>query len=312
MNIIVTTPSFGKYNPEVLEELAKRGYTVQRIVPFKKEQLLEEIENAVALVVGLEKIDGEILGKARNLKVIAKHGVGVDNIDLAAARDFGIRVANSPRTNTQAVADLAFGFMLSLARSIPIANHTTKNGEWLRYDGVSVWRKTIGIIGLGAIGRAVAKRATGFDMKILGYDVTEPTDEEKELGIVRTPLEELLAQSDFVTLHVPLLPETKGMIGEKELQRMKPGAFLINTARGGIVDEEALYRALVNKTIAGAGIDAFETEPPVDNPLLKLDNVIATPHMGAYTIEANNLTSELTVKNVLDILNGKGSPHIIV
>ena len=300
--IVVTTPSFGKFNPELIRQLEDDGYLVVRIVPFSREVLLAEVADADALVVGLEKIDEDVLKAAEKLKVIAKHGVGLDNIDLAAAEKRGIAVKNAPGANTQAVADLTFGLMIGLARSIPAANAATKNGEWKRFDGVLLWEKTLGIVGLGAIGIAVAERARGFRMKILGYEVAPPRDIEKDLGIVRVPLDELLSEADFVTLHVPLTPQTRHMIGEAQLKRMKPGAYLINTARGGIVDEAALYRALSEKWIAGAGIDAFAQEPPTGNPLLTLENVIATPHMGAFTVESNINTSAITAQNVLEIL----------
>jgi len=301
--IVVTTPSFGKFNPELIRQLEDDGYRVVRIVPFSRDALLAEVTDAHALIVGLEKVDEEVLNAAQNLKVIAKHGVGLDNIDLVAAEKRGIPVRNAPGANTQAVADLSFGLMIGLARSIPAANAVTKNGEWKRFDGVSVWEKTLGIVGLGAIGLAMARRAQGFGMKILGYEVMPPRDIEQSLGIVRVPLDELLSESDFVTLHVPLTPQTENLIGEERLRRMKPGAFLINTARGGIVDEAALYRALSEKWIAGAAIDAFVQEPPAGSPLLKLDNVIATPHIGAFTIESNINTSVITAQNVIDILD---------
>jgi len=306
LKIVVTTPNFARFTPEPIRQLEDGGCRVVRIVPFRKEALLAEVTDADALIVALEKIDEEVLNAAKKLKVIAKHGAGTDNIDVTAAEKRGIAVKNAPGANADAVADLTFGLMIALARSIPAANTALKNGEWGRFEGVSVWGKTLGIVGLGAIGLAVARRAQGFHMKILGCSKSPPKAGKESLGIVRVPLDDLLSQADFVTLHVPFTPQTEKMIGEDQLARMKPGAFLINTARGGVVDEEALHRALVGKRIAGAAMDVFAKEPPGASPLIGLDNVIATPHIGSLTVEALTNISMITVKNVLEVLKGYG------
>ncbi|MHB8157462.1 MAG: phosphoglycerate dehydrogenase [Desulfocucumaceae bacterium] len=312
MKILVCTPSFAKYSPGAASCLEQNGNIVIRMpAPCRKEDILAEVSDADALIVGLEKVDKDVIAAAQKLKIIAKHGIGVDNIDSKAAREKGIPVTNAPGTNSDAVADLVFGFMLSMARSLPAANASTKEGKWLRYDGVSLWEKNMGIVGMGAIGRAVAKRAQGFAMRVLGFDVTEPTEEEKDLGVIRVSLDQLLRESDFITLHVPLIPATKGMIGDEALQKVKSTAYIVHTSRGGVVDEAALYRALKEGRLAGAGIDVFEKEPPADNPLLKLENVLVTPHMGAFTIESSALTSELTARNVLKALEGEKPLHIV-
>ncbi|UFT98778.1 phosphoglycerate dehydrogenase [Radiobacillus kanasensis] len=311
MKIIVTSPSFGKFNPEIVGELESEGYTIKKLIPYSREKMLEELKDAYGIIVGLDKVDRELLDKAPNLRVIAKHGVGVDNIDLDAAKERGISVTNTPGTNNDAVADLAFGLMLSVARSIPEANSNLKEEKWLRYDGNSVWGKTIGVVGLGAIGKGLAKRAKGFNMEILGYDITEPSHEDADIGIERVSLNDLLRKSDYISLHAPLNKFTYHMIGKEELELMKSTSFLINTARGGLIDEEALKTALLNKEIKGCALDVFEEEPPQDFDLLKLDNIVVTPHMAAYTIEAVKYTSQMAADNVTQKLRNEEPRNLV-
>lgn len=311
MKVIITTPSFGKFNPELFTEMEEKGIQIVRLIPYSRERMEEEIVTADAWIIGLETADKELMEKAKQLKFIAKHGVGVDNIDLEAARANGIEVTNAPGTNNDAVSDLAFGLMLSVARSIPEANNLVKNDNWARFDGVSVWGKTIGIIGLGAIGRGVAKRASGFNMKVLGFDVSPPTEEELELNIERVELNHLLENSDYISLHVPLNQYTKGMIGEKEFSSMKPDAILINTARGGVIDEKALYHALSANSIRGCGLDVFEQEPPAFPELVGLRNLVVTPHIGAYTNESVRLTSKISMENVFRMKEGETLVNVV-
>ncbi|PLR73559.1 phosphoglycerate dehydrogenase [Bacillus sp. UMB0728] len=311
MKLIITTPSFGKFHERLIEEMEEKGCRILRLIPYSREEMLKEIVDADAWIVGLESADKELLERAENLKVIAKHGVGVDNIDLEAASAKGIAVTNAPGTNNDAVADLAFGLMLSTARSIPAANALVKGGEWGRFDGVSVWGKTLGVIGLGAIGKGVAKRAQGFEMKVLGYDVSAPAPDEKELNIERVSLTELLASADYISMHVPLNKYTEGMIGREQFDLMKPNSILINTARGGVIDEKALYEALANNKIRGCGLDVFEQEPPVYPELIGLKNLVTTPHIGAYTNEAVQLTSEMSAENVLRLLRDEPLENVV-
>lgn len=311
MKVIITTPSFGKFHDRLIEEMEEKGCRVVRLIPYSRERMMEEIVDADAWIVGLESADKELLEKATKLKVVAKHGVGVDNIDIEAASALGIAVTNAPGTNNDAVADLAFGLMLSVARSIPEANNLVKNQKWGRFDGVSVWGKTLGVIGLGAIGKGVAKRASGFQMKVLGYDVSQSAPDEKELNIERVTLEELLKNSDYISLHVPLNKHTEGLIGESAFEIMKSNAILINTARGGVIDEKALYEALTQNKIRGCGLDVFEQEPPVYPELMSCNNLVVSPHIGAYTNEAVQLTSEMSVQNIYCLLNNEPLNNVV-
>lgn len=311
MKVIITTPSFGKFHNGLVEEMEEKGCDVIKLIPYSRDQMLVEIIDADAWIIGLENADKDLLQHAKQLKLIAKHGVGIDNIDIEAASARGIAVTNAPGTNNDAVADLAFGLMLSVARSLPEANRLVKGNGWSRFDGVSVWGKTLGIIGLGAIGRGVAKRGKGFNMDVLGYDVSPPSPEEEELNIVRVSLNELLQASDYISLHVPLNQYTRSMISENEFSLMKPNAILINTARGGIIDEKALYEALLESKIRGCGLDVFEKEPPVYPELIELKNLVVTPHIGAYTNEAVQLTSEISLENVYRLLNGETLKNVV-
>ncbi|WP_158737932.1 phosphoglycerate dehydrogenase [Alteribacillus sp. YIM 98480] len=311
MRIVVTSPSFGVYNKDTVKSMEKEGCTFIWVVPYDRDLLLDEIETADAFIAGVDKVDKEVIEQGRRLKVIAKHGIGVDNIDLKAAEQLGIPVTNSPGTNSDAVADLAFGLMISAARTIPQAHQLVKEGDWKRIDGTSVFGKTLGVIGLGKIGKGVAKRATGFDMNILGYDVAPSSPEEENLDIERVDLKKLYETADYITLHLPLLQSTKHLINKEALQKMKSNAVVINTARGGLIDESALAEALTSNQIRGAALDVFEKEPNVDPKLLSLDNLIVTPHMAAYTDEASRLTSDKTAENILNALQEKELTNVV-
>ena len=232
-------------------------------------------------------------------------GTGLDNIDINIATNKKIIVTNTPTANLDAVADLTFGLILSLARRIPEADNKTKSGEWEKIIGKSVWEKTLGIIGLGKIGRQVVKRAQGFKMNILVYDLVKDEKFAQSYSIKYVNLEELLQKSDYITIHIPLNDATRGMISYKELEKVKKEAFLINTSRGGIVDEQALYKALRNNQLKGAALDVYSNEPPVESPLKELDNVIMTPHIGAYTEEAIENMGMQAAQNLIDVLEGR-------
>lgn len=311
--ILSTSPSFGRFSDEPVRFLRDRGYDlVKAPLDPSEEDLVRLVPGKDALIVGVEKITERVIRAADRLRIICKHGAGVDNIDVAAATRAGIPVTNAPGANSDAVADLAFGLMLAAARSIPLADRAVREGEWPRLVGTEVWRKTLGIIGTGRIGKQVARRARGFEMEILGYDPYPDPGFAEAVGMTYVPLEELLRRSDFVTIHVPLTPGTRGLIGRTELARMKPEAFLFNLSRGSIVDEAALYEALASGRLAGAGLDVFEAEPPgKENPLLGLKNFIATPHMGAYTREAMQAVGMETVQNIHRVFSGERPLNVV-
>jgi D-3-phosphoglycerate dehydrogenase len=253
------------------------------------DQLLDEIKGYDVLVVrSATKVTKEVIDSGKNLKIIARAGVGLDTIDVQAANARGIKLINAPEAPTIAVAELVIGLMISWARHLPIADKTMKQSKWEKAQlmGSELDGKTLGIIGTGRIGQAVGYRAKAFLMDILAYDVRQNAEFVRETGARYVNLEELLRKSDFVSLHVPAIPQTRHMIGRSEFELMKPSAVLINTSRGEVIDEAALVSALQEGKIAGACLDVYEHEPPKDSPLLKLQNVILTPHIGASTIEA--------------------------
>ena len=305
--LITPTVSFGKFSIgyERLRQAGCEPIKSPYQHPLKEKELMETIRGIDGLIIGADKVTAEVISRADRLKVISKHGVGLDNVDVEKATSRGIVVANGPGTNDDAVADLTFGLILSLARKIPQADRGVKEGKWEKIIGVGLKGKTLGIIGAGRIGKKVIKRASGFDMKVLVYDIYQDAKLAKELDFEYVSLQRLLQESDFVSLHVPFTENTKGMIGEEEIKSMKNSAYFINTARGGVIDEKALIKALKERKIAGAAVDAFSQEPPITNPLLKLDNIITTPHMGADTKEAIRNMDLVSVENVIRVLKGK-------
>ena len=305
--ILVTNASFAKYSTKAQRILEDYGLGIVRPkqAVVTEDELLDYLDDVVAIITGLEPITRKVINSATRLKVIAKHGIGVDNIDIDAAKEKGVAVVNSPGTNREAVADLVFGLMLSLARKIPESDSQVRAGGWPKVFGQSVWGKTLGIIGLGVIGKSVVQRAKGFNMKALAFDKYWNKEYAAANGVIYSDIDTILKESDFVSLHVPLMEETRNLIGVNQLNMMKPSAHLINAARGGVVDEEALYKALSEGKIAGAGLDVFSSEPPANSPLLGLKNVIVTPHMGGFTDGALSMTSEFVAQGVVDALEGK-------
>jgi D-3-phosphoglycerate dehydrogenase len=271
----------------------------------------ELIGGVHGLLTGVDQVTARVINAADELKVISKFGTGVDNIDVAAATQKGVVVTNVPGTNSDAVADMTFSLILSIARRIPYANYQIKKGNWPLIVGTEVCNKTLGLIGLGQIGKRVAMRATGFNMKILAYELLADEKFVQELGIKLVPLKRLLQEADFVSIHVPLTSETKNLIKTEQLEMMKPTAYLINTARGEIVDENALYGALESGKIAGAAFDVFKEEPLKEKALTELDNFIATPHISAFTKEAIENAEKLSAQNIIDVLRGRFPPFIV-
>jgi D-3-phosphoglycerate dehydrogenase len=271
-------------------------------------ELLQAIPVYEALVVrGRTKVTAEVIDAAERLKVIGRAGVGIDNIDLEAARARQIRVVNSPSATTQAVAELTLGLMLGLARSIPFADASMKSGYWVKRDlvGVELYGKNLGVVGMGHIGAAVARGAAALGMSVLGYDPMLSGEEISWRGARPVPLEELFSKADFVTLHIPLIPETRGFLGESAFRQMKDGVHILCTARGGIIDEEALLEVLESGKVAGAALDVYTQEPPGATALVSHPKVIATPHIGAQTQEAQARAAEDIAVEVLAALNGQ-------
>ncbi|OYD09752.1 phosphoglycerate dehydrogenase [Paludifilum halophilum] len=269
------------------------------------EELLEEIQYADALLVRSQtKVTAEVIAAGKKLKAIGRAGVGVDNIDIPAATSRGIIVVNAPDGNTVSTAEHTFAMLISLARNIPQGYHSTIQGEWKRkaFVGVELNRKILGIIGLGRIGTELAKRAKAFHMDVLAFDPYLTEEHARKIGITQASLDEVIVRADFITVHTPLTKETRHLLSTEAFAKMKPGVRIINCARGGIIDEEALAEAIRNQKVAGAALDVFETEPPGEHPLFALPQVIATPHLGASTREAQENVAIDVSAEVLHIL----------
>jgi len=312
--ILVTSRSYGRYYPDQLEKLKSVGEVVfAEKPPLKEDDLLKIIGQYDAVVAGLDEYTARVMEEAKNLKIIGRYGVGLDNVDLKAATEHGIIVTYTPGANTNAVAEHTFALMLSLLKRIPQLNEAGKKGEWRRRGGLN-WElqgKTLGIIGLGRIGRTVAKMAKAFDVNIIAYSPHVPREEAEKLGIKLVSLEELLSKADIVSLHTSLTPEKYHMIGEREFKLMKKTAIIVNTARGELIDEDALVKALKNGEIAGAALDVLEKEPPPpDSELLKLENVIITPHAAAHTWEAVRKMGDMVTEDIIAVLNGRKPKYI--
>ncbi len=303
--------------PKILvgDPIAENGLAILRTVGEVEEKIgLSEAElvaiapqyDAIMVRSGT-KITRPVLLAATKLQIVGRAGVGVDNIDVPAATEAGVVVVNSPAGNTVAVAELAIGMMLSLVRKLIPAHNSVANGEWKRskFLGSELYGKTLGIVGVGRIGVEVTKRAQSFGMTVLGFDPFLSSNRAAQLGIEAVSLEEIWKRSDFITLHTPLTKETKHMVNAEVLSQMKPGAIILNCARGGIIDELALYEALKNGTIGGAGLDVYEEEPPKNSPLTSLSNVILTPHLGASTEEAQVEVALDVARQIVDVLGGR-------
>lgn len=284
-----------------------------------EQYLIEAVKDVDVIMVVYAEITEKIINSAPKLKGIVRYGIGVDNVDIQAASKRKIPVANVPDYCIGTVADHTFALLLALNRKILLADKALRSGECRKWTspspklmGLDLEGKTLGLIGVGKIGSAVAARAKGFGMRVIAYDPYVPKEIAEKLGIQLTDFETLLRNSDFISIHVPLTLETRGMIGEKELKQMKKTAYIINTARGPIIQEEALYKALKNGWIAGAGLDVYEKEPPdSDNPLFKLENVVLTPHIAYYTQEAIRRLEMSAVKEAIRILQGQLPKNLV-
>lgn len=308
LKVIIASRSFGSASPKPLQMLEAAGVEtawVDANSPSAQDELLELVPESSAIIVGLVPITEKIIEKSSQLRVISMYGVGVNHIDIDAARRKGVVVTNCPGSNDQAVADLAMGLMLTVARSIPQIDRDIRAGYWNKYLGGELWQKKLGLIGLGNIAKGVAHRAKGFAMEISAYDPYAAVEVAEAHRVSLLSFEEVIANSDFVSLHAPLTDETKCMFGSEQFKKMKPTAYLINTARGGLVDEQALYAALSSGEIAGAALDVFVEEPLKDSRLVELDNVVLTAHTGTHTKEAIERMGMMAVENVLRVLRGE-------
>ena len=279
--------------------------------PLSEDELIPLLQDCDGCVAGLDYFTAKVMENVPALKVISRYGSGVDRVDLAAARKKNIVVCNTPGVNSQAVADITFALLLSLARKVHVLDKKTKEGQWPRSTGVELYAKTMGILGLGAIGRAVAKRAHGFSMKTIAYDPLIDSKYAEANGIVSADFDTVIRQADFLSLHLPLTDETKYIISADVLKVMKKGAVIVNTARGGLIDEAAAYELLVSGHLGGLGLDVFEDEPPKESPLFRLENVVLTPHTAAHTLEAIDAMADLSVKNLIDVLSGRDCPFTV-
>jgi D-3-phosphoglycerate dehydrogenase len=313
--ILVTPTSYGKNDPRLKTELERQvGEVMYNPTgkPLSSAEVARLLPGVDGYIAGLDDVDRVALQCADRLKVISRYGVGVDQIDLRAAHARGIVVTNTPGANSVSVAELAVGLLLALARQIPEANIAVHQGKFPRLPGISLEGKTVGILGMGTIGKLLAHRLAGFDCRILAYDPVPDTAFASRNGVELCSLETVLAQSDFISLHLPLLPETRCLVDAAFLARMKKGSFLINTSRGEIVDEDALLAALRNGRLRGAALDAFKTEPPdPNNPLLALPQVIATPHTGAQTDGATSNMGWMALADLLAVLEGKAPRYLV-
>lgn len=312
-SVVCLSPSFGSTSAESVAVIEAAGGQLvwQRIDSDEWRAASTSIlGDAIALIVGTQTVDAKMIAASPKLRVIAKHGAGVDNIDIAAATAAGIYVTSAPGANATAVAELVLGLIIGLARGIVQQDRRVRRGDWAVSIGKALQHSTLGIVGMGQIGRLVAARALAFDMKVVAFDVMIDPEAAGEADWEYIDLESLLERSDFVSLHLPLLPETRGLIDARALARMKSSAFLINAARGAVVDEDDLDRALEDGQIAGAALDVFEQEPiGSDHPLVdRVDQTILTPHMAAYTDYALAVTSEITAQNIATVLRGGPPP----
>nr|WP_296067571.1 phosphoglycerate dehydrogenase [uncultured Actinoplanes sp.] len=299
--------------PSAIDVLAD-DFDVRNIDGTDRAVLLAELADADALIVrSATRVDAEVIAAATRLKVIARAGVGLDNVDVAAATARGVMVVNAPTSNIVSAAEQAIALLLSVARHTASASAALKRGEWKRsrYTGVEIQGKTVGVVGLGRIGVLFAQRMAAFGTRLIAYDPYVQPARAAQLGVRLVGLDELLRESDFISVHLPRTPETLGLIGEKELATVKPGVRIVNAARGGLIDEHALATALKEGRVAGAGLDVFVTEPTTESPLFDFDNVVVTPHLGASTVEAQDKAGLAVARSVKLALQGEFVPDAV-
>ena len=305
MKVLITDP----IEQVCTDILQKEGMQVDAKPGLPPDEIKKIIGGYDALIVRSgTKVTADIIAEAKEMKVIGRAGAGVDNIDVGAATRKGIVVMNTPGGNTISTAEHTMALMMSMARNVPQSLHDLQNGKWERkkYIGTELYGKTLGVIGLGKVGREVAARAKAFGMNVIGYDPLLAGDAASKLGLETVALDDVYSRSDFITVHTPLTEETRGILGEKSFAKCKRGVRVINCARGGIIDEQALLKALESGQVAGAALDVFVKEPPTDNPLLKHPKVVATPHLGASTEEAQEKVAKQIGEQLVDFFKGRG------
>jgi len=297
-----------------LQRLRDAGHQVDVQLDFTPETLPDLVKGAQALIIrSATNVTAEVLDAGRDLVVVGRAGIGLDNVDTAAATERGVMVVNAPQSNVLSAAEHTMAMLLASARNIPQADAALKAGRWerSRWNGVELADKTLGIVGLGRIGKLVAQRALAFGMQLVAYDPFVAPDAARRVSVELVDLDELMARADFVTLHLAKTPETVGLIGKDLLAKAKPGIRIVNVARGGIIDEAALYDAIVDGHVGGAALDVFASEPCTDSPLFSLDHVVATPHLGASTVEAQDKAGDTIADMVLLALDGDFVPYAV-
>ena len=295
--------------------LEKKGFEVIEN-PFGRPFTFSELERVIheisAVIAGVDTWNQDVFKMAPKLKVIARFGVGVDNIDLKKAKEYGIKVTNAKGRNANAVAEMTVGLILAAIRNIPYLNHSLRQGNWDRFVGIEMAGKRLGLLGFGAIGQLVAAKLRGFDLQVFAFDKCPQPEKAKHLGVNMAAMEDILRQSDIVSLHLPSTEETYHVLGKEQFAMMKDGAYLINTARGALVDEKALYEALISRKLAVAAIDVYEKEPArPTHPLLRLDNIIVTPHSAAETYETYASVSRATAQAIIDVFEGRCPENLL-
>lgn len=307
--ILVTPRSFAKFNREEVETLLG-SHNIEIINNphgriLSEDEMIEAVRDIDGLIVGVDPVTKAVIDAAPHLKTIAKYGVGTDNIDVDYATSRGINVSITANANSNAVADYTFALLLDVARNVTTINNRAKSGDWNKITSLDVFGKKIGVIGLGAIGKGVVSRSKGFNMEIYGYDLYEDKEYNELNGVKFTDIDTIVKECDFITLHLPLTESTKNLLNAENLKNAKENLIIVNTARGGLIDEEVLYDLLSSGKIYGLGIDAFEIEPPESSPLLTLENVVVGSHTAAGSEDATNTMTLMAVQNIIRDMEDK-------
>ena len=317
MKVLAISLSFCEYGMKDKPGDMLRNANIDLVVnttgkKYLERDLLPIIDEFDGVITGADEITARVIEKGKNLKIIAKNGVGYDNIDVQSATQHHIYVTTTPGAVEQTVADTTMGLMVDLARNITKGDRSIRKGGWERLRGTEVWEKKLGIIGLGSIGKNVAHRAKGFNMDVYAYDPMIDLDYCSKNGITSVGLQDIFTTCDYITIHCLLTESTRHLVNEEMLGLMKPGSFLVNTSRGGVIDEKALYDALKNQKIAGTALDVFETEPlPKDSPLFELDNILLIPHIAGYSSDVTLKAGVMVAESVIAALEGEVPPHLL-